>query len=86
VTTRPSPTAAIGQWKKCEREGCDEVFLVKPRNARQKYHDRSCGDAVRKRWLQPSRQRYMREYMAGYIRLAEPAESDAPEAEARKSA
>lgn len=59
----------VGQWKKCEREGCDEVFFVKPRNAHQKYHSRSCGEASRKRWLQPERQRYMHEYMAGYVRV-----------------
>jgi hypothetical protein len=55
--------------RSCAREGCEESFVIGPKNEHQKYHCRACGDAARKRWLQPERQRYMREYMPGYIRV-----------------
>lgn len=53
--------------RKCQAPGCEHTFIVGARNAHQKYHCRSCGEADRKRWMRPERQQYMRGYMRDYL-------------------
>jgi len=63
------------ETRKCAHEDCDEIIVIGPKNAHQKYHSRACGEAARKRWLNPERRRYMKGYLVGYVRaqVEEPA-------------
>ena len=73
------------ETRKCAHEGCDEIIVIGPKNEHQKYHSRACGEASRKRWLRPERQRYMKEYLVGYVRV-ETEEPVKARENARKSA